>query len=238
MEAALIGHTGFVGSNLLPMCSWKSLYNSKNIEKIIGKSFDLVVCAGVDGRKWWVDTHQREDWAKISRLFSCIMVSNIEKLVLISSIDAINPTGAYGGNRKILETLVLDRFKGCQILRLPALFGPGLKKNPLYDLLTDNETFKIPANATYQWFPVTRIADFVGKSTGIRTLTSVPIPMSQVAAFFFPNAELGEASKDAPYYDVRSDHDPGGYTLSKVEVLTEIGEFIEQWRGKKSIPRG
>ena len=42
---ALIGYTGFVGMNILQQKPFMFLYNSKNIEEIKGKEFDLIVCS-------------------------------------------------------------------------------------------------------------------------------------------------------------------------------------------------
>lgn len=45
---ALIGHTGFVGSNLREQHEFDVFFNSRNIEEIKGGEFDLLVCAGVN----------------------------------------------------------------------------------------------------------------------------------------------------------------------------------------------
>ena len=47
MKIALIGYTGFVGSNLLSQYDFTDRYNSKNIQDIHGKDYDLCLCAGV-----------------------------------------------------------------------------------------------------------------------------------------------------------------------------------------------
>ena len=52
MSSALIGHTGFVGGNLRVARPFDVLVNSANVEELRGKSFDLVVCAGVRAEKW------------------------------------------------------------------------------------------------------------------------------------------------------------------------------------------
>jgi hypothetical protein len=44
---ALIGHSGFVGTNLHRQRPFDYLYNSKNIGDICGRSFELIVCAGI-----------------------------------------------------------------------------------------------------------------------------------------------------------------------------------------------
>ena len=73
-----------------------------------------------------------------------------KELVLISSIavyadsrgkdeDSPMPTSglpAYGRNRLQLETWVREDFPAALIVRLPALYGRGLRKNFLYDLHT------------------------------------------------------------------------------------------------------
>ena len=51
MSRALIGHTGFVGSNLLNQQSFDDCFNSKNINEIEHKSFEQVICAGVSAVK-------------------------------------------------------------------------------------------------------------------------------------------------------------------------------------------
>ncbi len=71
------------------------------------------------------------------------------KLVLISTIDVfrtpkdvderspIHTDGlhAYGYDRYQMELWVRERYPDALIVRLPALFGKGIKKNFLYDLI-------------------------------------------------------------------------------------------------------
>ena len=51
-RACLIGYTGFVGGNLARQYAFDDCYNSRNIEQIRGRSYDLVVCCGVSAVKW------------------------------------------------------------------------------------------------------------------------------------------------------------------------------------------
>ena len=51
-STALIGYTGFVGSNLLRQRPFDACFNSSNIDQIAGRSFDLVVCCGARAEKW------------------------------------------------------------------------------------------------------------------------------------------------------------------------------------------
>jgi hypothetical protein len=49
--AALIGHTGYVGSNLLRQAKYDGVFNSKNIHEIGEQHWSMVVCAGAPGFK-------------------------------------------------------------------------------------------------------------------------------------------------------------------------------------------
>src|SRR3954453_14136055 len=65
---ALIGHTGFVGSNLDDPFRFSARFNSRDIGEIEGQSFDEVVCAGVSAKKWIANKDPDADWAAIASL--------------------------------------------------------------------------------------------------------------------------------------------------------------------------
>ena len=149
LKTALIGYTGFVGSNLKDQFRFDDLYNSKNIHEIDNKHYDLIVCAGIKAQKWYANQHPEEDLQDILTLVNHLRTVKVKRFVLISTIDVYpNPIQvdesldinvenhhAYGKNRKYAEDMIRDLFPNAHILRLPALFGKGLKKNFLFDLL-------------------------------------------------------------------------------------------------------
>ena len=145
---ALIGWTGFVGGNLAAPDHYQDLYNSSNIDQIAGKRYDLVVCAGVKSAMWLANNDPAKDLEEITTLISKLEQCEIGKLVWISTVAVYPDDGgayseetdifesklAYGLNRRKAELMIADRFSGHCIIRLPALFGKGLKKNLIYDL--------------------------------------------------------------------------------------------------------
>lgn len=148
MEKALIGYTGFVGSNLSCQENFNYKYNSSNIEEIREKKFDLIVSAGTYGEIWIVNRDPVKDLENIQYLIDQLKKVQTKKFVLISTIEVYdNPVDvdedskisterlqAYGKNRLYLEDFVKDKFEDYHICRLPNLFGNNLKKNFLYDL--------------------------------------------------------------------------------------------------------
>ncbi len=237
---ALIGHTGFVGGNLASQMHFDEFYNSKNIEEIRGREFDTVVCAGASGAKWWANEHPAEDAASIARLWRGLRQMRTNLFILISTIDVIQlPYTPYSWHRAHLEDCSINRI----IVRLPALFGTGLKKNALYDLMHCQRLDAIAPNEVYQWYPLRRLGEDIGRirEKGIRTinLVSEPIAMAEVRARFFPNRTIGPAREDAPHYNVPCEHPE--FWLSKGEIMDEMGQFLAgaaKWKCARSIPTG
>ena len=89
------------------------------------------------------------DRAAIEALTDRLDGVTARRFVLISSIavladfagrdvegtDAFQEDLAYGRHRRALEAFCEDRFDNCLVVRLPALFGPGLRKNFIFDLM-------------------------------------------------------------------------------------------------------
>ena len=145
---ALVGYTGFVGSNLAASTNFDGLYNSKNVSEAYGTKPDLLVYAGVPAAKYLANKAPEEDLAIIRQAAENIAKIAPKKLVLISTIDVFpEPVGvdentapkesseAYGRNRRELELRVREQYANALIVRLPALFGKNLKKNFIYDII-------------------------------------------------------------------------------------------------------
>ena len=154
-NSALIGYTGFVGSNILLQQPFGFTYNSKNIEEIKNKTFDLIVCAGAPGTKWIANKNPEADLASINKLIENLQTVTCKKLVLISTIDVYSPVlgvnentkidlstlQPYSKHRRMLEEFVENKFDSL-VIRLPGIFGTGLKKNVIFDLLNFQFSFR------------------------------------------------------------------------------------------------
>lgn len=146
---ALVGYTGFVGSNLYAAGDFDAAYNSKNIEKAYGTNPNLLVYAGLRAEKYLANHAPEKDMELILQAEENIQKINPKKLVLISTIDVFkNPKNvdensvvdpkelhAYGYNRYQLEIWVRGKYPDALIVRLPGLFGKNIKKNFIYDYI-------------------------------------------------------------------------------------------------------
>ncbi len=149
LRHGLIGHTGFVGSALLRQARFADCYNSANIAAIEGQTFGTLVCAAAPGSMLEANRAPARDAAQIDALIARLAKVRAERFVLISSIavladfagaddegsQAFQQELAYGRHRRTLEAFVESHFTSSLIVRLPALFGAGLRKNFLFDLM-------------------------------------------------------------------------------------------------------
>lgn len=251
MTTALIGHTGFVGSNLLSQRSYDSIYRSTDIDTIRGRSFGHVVCAGVQAMKWWANLHPAEDRVGIARLRKALSEITAQRFTLISTIDVypiprsvdedsvIDRCGhhAYGLHRLEFEDWVRDHFPRVLILRLPGLFGPGLKKNVIFDLLNDNGLDKIHPGGLFQYYDLKYLSGDIDRAWKLElqllNLSCEPLGTGEIRDRFFPGKELGASGPAPAAYDMRSKHadalgGAGGYLYSKEQVATDLGSWLKR----------
>ena len=253
MTRCLIGHTGFVGGNLLAQASFGETYNSKNIHAIRGKEFKEIWCAGVSATKWQANKFPEEDWQGIKRLLDDLSTVRAERFVLISTIDVYKtPVGVdentpiemeghhpYGIHRRRVEEAVAERFPIHHIIRLPGLFGPGLKKNIIYDFLHGNQVENIHADAVFQFYglgDLTRqIRTAIEHALPIINFATEPVSVREVAKHAFGIDFDNKPFPNPPRYDMQTRYgaffgSSSPYLFSKDEVLNQIAAFVQSCR--------
>lgn len=164
---AIVGYSGFVGSNLLQFYNFDFLYNSKNFIEAKNKTFDTLFFCGIPAVKWKANKYPEQDYKTIENIKSILNTITTNKIILISTIDVYDKVDkefneehlidfdknhTYGRNRFLFEEYVKNNFNDYHIIRLPGLFGKGLKKNVIYDLINSNNIEQIPYNSQFQWY--------------------------------------------------------------------------------------
>ncbi|HJZ57513.1 MAG TPA: NAD-dependent epimerase/dehydratase family protein, partial [Gemmataceae bacterium] len=245
MTSALVGHTGFVGSNLLRQVRFDALFNSKNIEQIAGQAFGLLVISGMPAAKWMANADPAADRATLERLWAAVRQARAETVIVISTIDVypspidvnegtpIDPAAQqpYGKHRLMLEQLAAAHFPRVLCVRLPGLFGPGLKKNAIHDLLHNHEVHKVHANGAFQFYNLARL--WADVQTALKAGLSVvnfatePVSIREVAREAFGLDFTNDPGTKPARYDVRTKHASlfgghGGYLDPREEVLAEL----------------
>ncbi len=252
MKSALIGFTGFVGSNLCQQHKFTDFYNSKNISDMQGQVFDLVVCAGVSAVKWQANKEPELDWLNIQKLAEVLKKVKANKFILISTIDVypvstsededyncmLNSKSAYGLHRLKFELFCQENFDDCTVVRLPGLFGDNLKKNVLFDLLNDNCLEAINPYSSFQYYflgNLWRDVQLLARSDiKIANFFSEPILTNELLESFFPNKKVGVNRGQEVHYDLHTKHASiwgkhGKYAYNKLEIMEQVSHFIEDY---------
>lgn len=258
MKSALVGYSGFVGSNLNKQYSFDYLYNSSNIDDICSMSYDLLVFSGVPAVKWKANQEPEKDLNIILKLEEILRTVKAKKFVLISTIDVYAKplhldedfdcsslaNNAYGANRLIFEEFCSTEFDDCTIVRLPGLFGTGLKKNVIYDLLNDNCLDMINTESSLQYYYLDKLWSDIKKAdeSGIKliNLFTEPIKTEDIVTQFFPEKldDLGKNKVNEVNYDLYTKYSKlrgksEKYLYTKEEVLVDLATFIKSYRAKK-----
>ena len=254
---ALIGHTGFVGSNLAKAHGFEACFNSSNIADATDRSFELLVCAGVRAEKWIANKDEVSDMARIEELMKVLRTVKAEQAVLISTTDVyadtqgrteqddidIEENQPYGRNRALFEIAFRKRFPNALIIRLPGLFGPGLKKNVVHDLIKDHEVEKINTDGVHQYYDVRWLWKDINIAIdeGIQTLNiaTPPIKVRELGRQVFGVDYVNPAPNPAQY-DMQSEHagdwgESGSYLYSLDAVLAAMREFVQGHPDRKPL---
>ena len=253
MTSALIGSTGFVGGNLAAAARYDIKVHRPNVDMLRGGHFDRIVCAGLPAAKWIANRDPDADRANVERLESVLASVTTDRFVLVSTIDVYprttggdedtdcsgEPNHPYGANRLRLEQFVHARFSAATIVRLPALFGPGLRKNVVYDLLHDNGLDAINPASRFQWYPVARLAADIAtiEAHGIAlvNLVTEPIATRLICERLFPDKSVGAAAGASTAYDLRTKHAAifgrrDGYVIGADAVFHALAAYVARER--------
>lgn len=150
MRDLLVGSTGFVGGNLSDSHTFEAACHSSDVLHYYNSQPELCIYAGIPSAMFLANSAPEKDLAIMWQALENIRRIRAKQLVLISTIavyadckgctedDATIREGMrpYGYHRGLLENRVREEFDNALIVRLPALYGRGLKKNFLYDLRT------------------------------------------------------------------------------------------------------
>lgn len=258
MRTALIGHTGFVGSNLQLQYDFTDFYNSRNFQKMQGQEYNLVVCAGVSAVKWMANKEPESDLANIKALEDVLATISAKQFILISTIDVYPVTlskdedfdcgsiknHAYGTHRLHFEDFCDTHFSNCTIVRLPGLFGKGIKKNVIFDFLNDNCLEMINTKSSFQYYFLKYLWQDIQKSlkSNIKliNLFTEPVSSNEIFTTFFSSKAIGQEAVPEGHYDLYSKHaslweNTGNYIYTKSEVLQQLSEFIEEYNAQQDI---
>ena len=255
MKTALIGYTGFVGSNINSQFKFTDLYNSKNIDKLKNKEYDLIISAGIPGTKWIANKNPKKDFKNIKQFINSIETVKAKKFILISTEDVyekpylvneqspidLDKVQPYGKNRYYLENQIKNKFKNYFIIRLPGLIGKNLKKNFIYDFIHKRKYYLSNSESMVQVYDLKNIWKDIKiamkHSFSVINFATEPIKVAEIIKYAFSIDFVSKDKKHFMNYDVSSIYahfygDKKNYLYDKQQVLKFIKEFVINERKK------
>lgn len=259
-RSALIGHTGFVGSNIARHHMFDDLYNTSNIDAIVGREYDLVVSAAGRADAHRINESPDDDKADLRRFADVLAEVRIGKLVHISTVCVFAASGRcdeetrsdpaaltpYGRNRLELENELTSRFDTLS-LRLPQLFGHGIRKGLVHDLANDHRVEFVRADGVFQHYDLARLWRDIGIAldAGLEVLNVATAPITnrvvaeEVFGIELSNDEPVVESPFSTMYtrDMVTRHaalfgGSGGYIMTAAEELDAMRRFVaDEQRG-------
>lgn len=250
MSTALVGYSGFVGSNLLQFYKIDHFYNSSNFYQAINKEFDTLFFCGVPAVKWYANKNPQEDFDILTKIKTILGTIKAKKIILISTIDVYEYIDSqqnedydcdfinnhhYGRNRYLFENFVKEKFVDYHIIRLPALFGKGLKKNVIYDLIHYNQIENIEKNTKFQWYYLNWLKNdidiIVKNDIRVCNLFTEPLETVEILKLFDIPLDLYKTQSKMTYnlttkYSSDFDSKIVGYIRDKNIVLNSIQEYL------------
>ncbi len=179
MKVVIIGSRGFVGSAFVRNAEargWKVIsVNRENYAQMAGTTSDLVIEAACNSRKFFAEEQPFAEFdTSVGHRLRTLRDFPSERYLHLSSVDVYSDlsdrqnnresasidcrtSSFYGVHKRIAEQLVEKYAANWLILRLAGMVGPGLRKNPVHDILHD-QPLRIHPDSRYQFMSTDEVA--------------------------------------------------------------------------------
>jgi nucleoside-diphosphate-sugar epimerase len=177
---AVLGAEGFVGSAFVAHLSREAgvellPVTRTNYERATGRRYDVVVDCSGNSRKYVADEDPAGEFARsVAHRLRTLLDFPAGLQLHISSVDVysdltspetthedasidLGRSSHYGFHKLLAEELVQHYAPHWLILRLAGMVGPGLRKNPVYDIL-HGQPLRIHPDSRYQFLATADVA--------------------------------------------------------------------------------
>jgi len=229
-SVAVIGSKGFVGSSLCRSFEREGFSVTKvtreNYEDHKRGEYDVVINAAMPSKRFWSFNHPLQDVEEtVNKTADLFYQWRYKKFVQISSISAKTQLGTpYGAHKKAAETIVQSR-EDSLIVRLGALYGQGLLKSALFDLINKNHIY-VDILSEYNYIDVDRASDYILLNTYKNGILNVG------ARDTISLLEVSKNIWDTPSYEGKLEKMFFDVVDKDLPSAKEVLNFVESEKGK------
>ena len=178
----LVGSQGFAGSAFSRLFTAGQIAHEpitrESYPGAVGSTGTVLINASANSRKYLAEQDWQADFeASVESVLRTIRDFRVERYVLLSSVDVYNVLddpgqngedavidplrlSTYGFHKYIAEAFVRRHAPRWLIVRLAGMVGPGLKKNPVFDVL-HGRPLSIHPDSQYQFMSTDAAAQVV-----------------------------------------------------------------------------
>lgn len=179
-RVTVIGAEGFVGSAFVRLLEQRSdveliRVTRRNFEELAGTKSDVVVEAACNSKKYLADQNPVAEFeASVTHRLNTLLRFPAEFHLHISSVDVysdlsspvttredsaidLTKVSRYGLHKLLAEQLVQSYAPKWLIVRLAGMVGPGLRKNPVFDIL-NNQPLRVHPGSSFQYMHTDEVA--------------------------------------------------------------------------------
>jgi nucleoside-diphosphate-sugar epimerase len=178
----LPGGQGFVGSAFSRLFKRRGIAHESitraSYAQAVGRTEAILINASANSRKYLAEQDWHADFeASVASVARTLRDFTVDLYVLISSVDVYNVLddpaqnaedavidpfrlSTYGFHKYLAEACVMRHARRWLIVRLAGMVGPGLKKNPVFDVL-HGRPLSIHADSGYQFMSTDAAAEVV-----------------------------------------------------------------------------
>jgi nucleoside-diphosphate-sugar epimerase len=248
---AILGQNGFIGSHLHKRLGVLATgYTRNNSHELALSDADTLIVAAAPAAKWFANENSDNDLVNIHKILETIKLFPGDRCILISTIDVF-PQGtifdedsqlpdwnseAYGRNRAFLEKETRRLFPEALIVRLPGMFGPGLKKNLIFDLLNNNGNPTAHPESTFQFYDVRDLVGHIMTASELRiptiNLATQPFSVRQLFSDIFNQVFITKSSDLQVNYKMKTKHSyklagrQSDFLKSDLEIVAALKTWI------------
>jgi nucleoside-diphosphate-sugar epimerase len=216
-KVAIIGANGFVGKAITKVFFQSGKYDvvqvvRENYESIKAQKikFDLIIHTAMPSKRWWAANNPLDDFDSTVKLTAEILYNwDFKKIALISSVSArLQTDHSYGRHKHLAEILVSDFSKENVIFRLGGLFGKGLDKGVIFDMIEGNEVF-MTSDSAFNYIDTELASELILKYINEKGVIEIgakdTISIGEIAHYFNLKVQFGNRREYQSTENPRSD---------------------------------